>query len=132
MVCTYDNYKDAVRALSLEECLRIHQEIASEVSGDPDAEELYDDLIEAAIDYAEVRAQWTIKPDSWKADHDNGRTIYHDSLIDAFNILARYLRTINKPASWRDELGTDKKGYDRKRVGDFGCFLAFVHGINGR
>ena len=47
MVCTYDNYKNAMRALSLEECLRIHQEIASEVSGDPDAEELYDELVEA-------------------------------------------------------------------------------------
>ena len=61
MVCTFDNYKDAVKTLSLEDCLRIHQEIASEVSGDPDAEELYDELVEAAIDYARIRAEWTIK-----------------------------------------------------------------------
>ena len=132
MVYTYDNYKDAVEALSLEECLRIHQEIVTAVSSDPDAEELYDELVEAAIDYTGVRAQWTIKPNSWKANHDNDRTIYHDSLIDAFNILARYLKTKNKATSWRDVLGTDAKGYDRKRIGDFGCFLTFIHGINGR
>ena len=57
VIRTYDNYKDTERALNLEEYLRIYQEIALEVSGDPDAEELYDELIETAIDYAGVRAQ---------------------------------------------------------------------------
>ena len=134
MICTYENYKGVIKEISFETCLGLHSEIAAECSGDPDAEELYDDLIVSAIDYAGMRALWTIKDNDWKASHDDKRTSYHDGLIISVNVLARYLQKAGKAAAWRDTLGyeTDKGGLDRKRIGDFGCFLAFVHGINGR
>ena len=38
-----------------------------------------------------------------------------------------------KAALWRDKLGYEE--YDklnRKRIGDMGCYLAFIHAINAR
>ena len=132
MICTYDNYKGVDKEIDFETCLKLHQEIAEEAAGDPDAEELYDDMIASAIDYAGMRAQWTIKDNDWRSSHDDKRTAYHDDLSASINILARYLKKIGKAAAWRDVLGYDEKGLDRKRIGDFGCFLVFIHGINGR
>lgn len=36
-------------------------------------------------------------------------------------------------ASWRDELGyTEEDPGNRKRIGDFGCYLVFVNCVNRR
>ena len=36
-------------------------------------------------------------------------------------------------ASWRDELGyTEEDSGNRKRIGDFGCYLVFVNYVNRR
>ena len=132
MVYTYDDYLGSVKELPIEECQRLHNEMAEEILGDPDAEELYNEVIEAAADYSSIRALWTIRSFEWRADHDDTRTMYHDAVIMSFNVLARYLRQQGKAAAWRDCLGYDEKGDDRKRIGDFACFLVFIHGINGR
>lgn len=46
-------------------------------------------------------------------------------------MLARYLKQQGKTAAWRDELGYEEDDpYNRKAIGDFACYLAFVNGIN--
>lgn len=61
------------------------------------------------------------------------RTSCHNSVIIHFNMLARYLKKNGKAAVWRDELGYEEDdSYNRKAIGDFACYLAFVNGINAR
>ena len=132
MLFTYNDYLGSIKDIPIEECQRLHDEMATEIIGDPDAEELYEELIETAADYSTIRALWTIRPIEWRADHDDTRTMYHDAVITSFNVLARYLKQQGKAAEWRDYLGYDEAGDDRKRIGDFACFLVFIHGINGR
>ena len=79
-----------------------------------------------------MRAAWTVHDNQWRNEHDKTRTIYHDDVLAAFNILARYLEKEGRNTAWMDTLGRSGKGLDRKRVGDFACFLTFIQGINGR
>ena len=68
-----------------------------------------------------------------KMETDSLRTSHHDSLIIHFNMLARYLRMQGKEAAWRDQLGYEEDDrYNRKKIGDFGCYIVFVNSLGVR
>ena len=133
MITTYEEYIKLPKALPFEQMQAIHKQIVLEVGNDPDALELYDDFIKVATRYAAIRANWLLLSREEKLDQDSGRTSCHDSVITHFNMLARYLKQQEKTAAWRDELGYEEDdSYNRKAIGDFACYLAFVNGINAR
>ena len=133
MTCTYMEYITMSKAISFEKCISLHQDILDGIGNDEDAVEMYDFLIEKATEYVKYRSNWTTKDKDWKRNEDSNRTATHDALISNFNMLARYLQSIGKNISWRDDLGyvEDDPG-NRKRIGDFACYLVFVHSLNGR
>ena len=64
---------------------------------------------------------------------DSRRTSAHDSVIMHINMLARYLKMQGSETAWRDVLGDEKEDpSNRKRIGDFGCYLAFVNALAAR
>lgn len=133
MIITYEEYTKLPKALSFEKMQTIHKQIVSEVGNDSDALELYDDLIKVATRYAAIRANWSLMSREEKMEQDPGRTSCHNSVITHFNMIARYLKQRGKIAAWRDELGYEEDdSYNRKAIGDFACYLAFVNGINAR
>jgi len=133
MFSTYEEYQQCSGALTLEEMERLHQDIAAEVSGDEDALELLDELLEKANEYCNIRARWALMTREQKMEIDERRTSCHDSLIVKFNMLARYLKMQGKPAAWRDTLGhLEDDPANRKRIGDFACYLVFINSINAR
>ena len=133
MVCTYEEYLEMPKSITIEKCLEIHKMMIEEIGTDEDAIELYDEIIEKAVEYVSLRAKWTFMDREWKLEEDPGRTRKHDSLIVKFNQLAKYLKMEGKEAKWRDELGyLEDDPYNRKVIGDMACFMIYVHGINGR
>ena len=130
---SYEHYIDTQKALSFEQAIRLHEEILSEIGADETAMEIYTEICEKAARYSEFRARWLIMSKEEKADADPSRKACHDSLIICINKLARYLRMNGKPAAWHDELGDETSDpYIRKRIGDFGCYIAFINGLNAR
>ena len=127
MVYTYQDYKGRVNEITIEECMELHQMIKSEINDDEEAEEIYADLLEKALDYISYRVRWTYKDREWRNRYDESRTMCHDSMITHFNMLARYLRQQGRSAEWRDKLGDD-----RRRIGDFAGYLVYVQSIGGR
>ena len=133
MVCTYTEYLDMPKSISIEKCMEIHKMMIEEIGKDEDAVELYDEIIEKAVEYVSLRAKWTYMDTAWKMAEDPGRTIKHDSLIVKFNQLAKYLKMQGKTAKWRDELGyIEDDPYNRKVIGDMACFMIYIHGCCGR
>lgn len=133
MITTYEEYIKLPKALSFGQMQAIHKQIILEVGNDPDASELYDDLVKVATRYATIRANWLLLSREEKLDQDPNRTSCHDSVITHLNMLARYLKQQGKTAAWRDELGYEENGsYNRKAIGDFACYLVFVNSINAR
>lgn len=133
MICSYQKYLTCEKALPVEKMHSIHEEILDEIQNDPDALELYEELIQISTRYASIRAKWQLLSRSEKMDTDSARTSCHNSVITHFNMLARYLRLQGKAAEWRDKLGYEEEDkYNRKVIGDFACYLVFINSISAR
>ncbi len=131
-VFTYEDYINEPQGLTFERMNSIHQSMKEEIGRDPEALELYQDLLKTAAEYGNVRSTWYCMSREERAEKNSGRTSKHNSLIKHLNMLARYLQSQGHPASWRDEIATEEEGYGRKAIGDFGCYLAFVYGLSAR
>ena len=133
MVCTYEEYLKRPKAITFAKMQTIHTEMIAEIGTDVDALELYDELMKVATRYATIRANWLLLSREEKNEQDSSRTSCHNSVIIHFNMLARYLKQQGRTAAWRDELGYEEDDpYNRKAIGDFACYFAFVNGINAR
>ena len=129
----FEEYLTEPKAITFNEMQDLHSDMLSEIGNDADAVELYEDLIDTALKYAEIRARWMRLSREEKMDIDPLRTSHHDSLITHFNMLARYLRMQGKQAAWRDRLGYEEDDrFNRKTIGDFGCYIIFVNSLCAR
>ena len=130
---TFSTYQAKTDTLSMEDFLEIHRKMTETIGNDPAAAELIEELMEPAIAYTAIRANWTLMSWEEKREADEGRTMKHDALIVKFNKLARYLDMTGRDISWRADLGyTEDKPENRRRIGDFACWLVFIAGINAR
>ncbi|MCU7494941.1 MAG: DUF3232 domain-containing protein [Ignavibacteria bacterium] len=86
---------------------------------------LKQDLLEAAIKYANIRAQWAVIPREERAEMSRTRTIAHDAFIDSCNILSRNMQKSGENGAWRNLLGND-----RIVIGDFACYIHCILGIS--
>ena len=130
---TFENYMVEPHSLPIEQMQDIHRELIEEIGKDPNAVELYEELIGVATRYAAIRAGWQQLSREEKMDRDPSRTSCHNSVITHFNMLARYLKMQGKQAKWRDTLGYEEDDkYFRKTIGDFGCYLVFINSLCSR
>jgi len=127
MLSTYEDYQTMPGSLTFGEMAALHREMKEETGSDADALDLYKNLLTAAVKYSQSRAGWPLWDREKRMEEDSLRTTRHNQAIDSFNILARYLKKQGKPAAWRDTLGDD-----RKRIGDFACYLVFIGSICAR
>jgi hypothetical protein len=84
-------------------------------------------LFRAAVDYARIRAQWQLSSLEERVAMNAGRTASHDAFIEACDVMGRSMGNENEDASWRNELG-----YDRKEIGDFACYINLILGLAAR
>ncbi len=125
---TYKSYIKKINSISVEEAEEIYEKMLEEIDfNDSDVKELWDDLIKNAIEYVSIRSQWLTFAREERMEKDPARTAVHNSLISSFNVLSRYLEKIGKDVSWRTRVGED-----RKRIGDFACYIVFIYGLNAR
>ena len=81
--------------------------------------ELRLDLYRNAARYAALRTSWHLSSRETRGELDGRRTVAHNALIDATNVLSRNLANEGRDVSWRNDFGDE-----RKVIGDFAVFLA--------
>jgi len=81
----------------------------------------------AAAAYASLRAEWQLEDQAGRAGMNSARTEAHDAFIGACDMLAQAMREEGEDASWRADLG-----YDRKEIGDFACYVNLILGLAAR
>ncbi len=105
----------------------IYVEAKEQSQGDEDAQLLWDQLLVDAVVYARLRTDWKLADIQNRVAMDERRTQAHDAFISSCDILARYLRTLDRDIGWRQDLGVD-----RKDIGDFACYIHAILGIAAR
>lgn len=96
-------------------------------NADKELVSLYTDMITKAVDYAGVRSEWLLLSPEEKKYNKEQRDLLHDTFIVTLNTLEEAMESRRISTAWRDLLGTD-----RKRIGDFACYLALFYGLNSR
>jgi len=98
-----------------------------ELIKDSALDSLLKSLYNHAIEYAHLRSQWMLMNNEQRREIDPRRTMAHNAFIDSANILSRNMAKVGEDNSWREVLGDD-----RKRIGDFACYLALYLSLEGR
>ena len=127
MINTYKQYLNRENILTFQDMEFLHNDLIIEIVNDEEALELYNELIDDAIRYSQIRAKWININNDEKKNIDATRTCSHNALITDFNILSRYLKLKGKNTFWKEKLGDD-----RKLIGDFACYIVFINSINSR
>ena len=92
-----------------------------------DKMDCYNGILKAAFEYTSIRCKWELMDREEKIDNDNFRTGCHNSFIISLDVLSRLAAAEDVDSSWREDLGDD-----RKRIGDFACYIAYINGIANR
>lgn len=133
MIYSIQSYKDQEQSFTIPEAANIHQKMIEEIGEDEKALELYEAVKKAGVEYIEIRTKWAILPKGERKAINDLRTEKHNAVIDSLDVLCEYLRSVGHNAVWRDEIGYEKDGkYFRKRIGDFGCYIAFLLSLSTR
>ena len=130
MLYKYSDYLTNTNIIPTEEAQSLYDELVEIVKAnvkDTTLMELWDELLEAVMDYAEFRQRWLLMEIEKRISKDKTRTMYHDVVMVKFDILARYMEKNGMDVSWKTALGEN-----RKRVGDFACYIALFMALEQR
>ncbi|WP_334329119.1 hypothetical protein [Companilactobacillus sp. HBUAS59699] len=119
--------------LTFDESKRAHQLMhASLIVADDNAKELYSDFVDACVSYANIRAIWATSSSKVRYEIDEKRTANHNLVLSSLDALDRYLTKRNIDTNWRSIIGKQHSGQERKRQGDFACYIAYIQGLAAR
>lgn len=85
-------------------------------------DELYQDFLQSAVEYANVRLSWSFMNLVDRRADDASRTIKHDGFMAILNAVCRNL----------DIKDVDKIMPERKSKGDFACYIALFLALEQR
>lgn len=88
---------------------------------------LVNSLLKSAVRYSRLRVDWYFSDQELRIEMDEERTIAHNAFISACDILSRNMNAAGEDNQWRLQIGTE-----RKSIGDFGCLLHAIIGIEAR
>lgn len=98
---------------------KLAREIFDTIS-DTCAVELYMDLIQKAVVYAHIRAEWALADEKTQAALRSSRTTAHNAFIASTAALAAAMAECDESASWREHIGND-----RQESAEFACWIHY-------
>lgn len=129
---TYQDFTKTNGHLSVGEAEKVYQTILNSVeTKTPEFEALWQEMIITAIKYGITRAQWLTLNEQDQQKNEAKRTEMHNDLIFNITMLHSYFAQQGWDVSWIN-LFLVNDDIDRKRIGDFGCYLAYVYSVNAR
>ena len=87
--------------------------------------ELTEAFYKAAFEYTKDRVQWNFYTREEKISNDSSRTCKHNSFMDSYNILLRYLERTMDVSKLRIE-------GERKVLGDFANYVVYKLAVKQR
>ena len=128
---TYEGYlkNSAGSTLKIDDAMEIYQDLVESVGKCKleDKMDFWNEFLQAALNYTTIRCKWETMSNAEEMEADRGRSLTHDGFITSVNILSRIAEQEGVDNSWREMLGDE-----RKRIGDFACFVTYITGISNR
>ena len=91
-----------------------------DIISDTCAVELYMDLIQKAVVYANIRAEWALADEKSQVAMRASRTAAHNVFIAATAALALAMAENEESSSWREHIGND-----RQESAEFACWIHY-------
>lgn len=98
---------------------KLAREIFDTIS-DTCAVELYMDLIQKAVVYAHIRAEWALADEKTQASMRASRTAAHNAFIASTSALALEMAECDESSTWREHIGND-----RQESAEFACWIHY-------
>ena len=106
---------------------KYYNEIIDNIHKDNETFEMWQDLLNKAIEYTNIRAKWSLMSTEEKVENDAYRTACHNSFINSLKIYVRYLKQLGIELSVNELIEQD-----RKIIGDFANYIVFRESIKNR
>jgi len=113
--------------IDLEKFNTYYNEIVDNCHRNDEIFEMWQDMLNKAIEYTSIRAKWSLMSREEKIENDTHRTACHDSFINSLKIYVRYLKQMGISL-----LINELIEQDRKTIGDFANYIVFREAINNR
>ncbi|HEX3663928.1 MAG TPA: hypothetical protein VHU23_01675 [Rhizomicrobium sp.] len=97
-----------------------------------DGDELRQQLVRLAGEYLMARIQWAFYDASQRGSAGSNRTRAHDAFIAALNAFTRKAAAGGSSLGWRRTFSVNGEVEERKRIGDFACYIAFRAALQAR
>ena len=128
-IFTYQDFKKEKGVLTFSVCEDIYADLLASLDRtDEMVQEIWSEFVPNCVAYAEVRGSYLTIPRHQRTnDFEAGRSAKHNDVIRNLNSFKRLAEQAGHSTTWFDQFQND-----RKRMGDFACYVSYVYAVNAR
>ncbi|MEK5288135.1 hypothetical protein MKY69_00675 [Streptococcus sp. FSL R7-0212] len=127
-IFSYDDFKNEKGIISFSEAEQIYSNLINSSNQlDKEFQEEWTTFVLLCVEYASARGKWLTLSREEKLANDEARTVTHNKVIYQLKLLKGLANEQDNDITWFESFNDD-----RKRIGDFACYVAYIYSINGR
>ncbi|PIO78104.1 hypothetical protein [Streptococcus parauberis] len=127
-IFSYDDFKNEKGIILFSEAEQIYSNLINSSNQlDKEFQEEWTTFVLLCVEYASARGKWLTLSREEKLANDEARTVTHNKVIYQLKLLKGLANEQDNDITWFESFNDD-----RKRIGDFACYVAYIYSINGR
>ncbi|HEP1800024.1 TPA: hypothetical protein VB869_002188 [Streptococcus suis] len=127
-IFSYNDFKNEKGIISFSEAGQLYSSLLNSSNQlDKEFQEEWTTFVLLCVEYASARGKWLTLSREEKLANDEARTVAHNKVIYQLKLLKGLANEQGNQVPWFDKFNDD-----RKRIGDFACYVAYVYALNAR
>lgn len=127
-IFSYNDFKNEKGIISFSEAGQLYSSLLNSSNQlDKEFQEEWTTFVLLCVEYASARGKWLTLLREEKLANDEARTVAHNKVIYQLKLLKGLANEQGNQVPWFDKFNDD-----RKRIGDFACYVAYVYALNAR
>ena len=124
----YDDFKNEKGIVSFSEAEQIYSSLLNSSNQlDKEFQEEWTTFVLLCVEYTSIRGKWLTLSREEKLANDEARAVTHNKVIYQLKILKSLANEQSNDVTWFEKFNDD-----RKRIGDFACYVAYIYALNAR
>ena len=127
-IFNYSDFQNEKGIISFSEAGQIYTSLLNSSNQlDKEFQEEWTTFVQVCVEYTSARGKWLTLSREEKQSFDEARTIIHNKVIYQLKLLKGLAHEQCNDISWFETFNDD-----RKRIGDFACYVAYIYAVNAR